>query len=153
MRKNEGVEPNVSLWKAATAALHGGLLGLFLAILGLIGYGDYLFGQYAVNALSDEDLSFTHALVGFCAGRLAEMRLPWISAYAEKVAGSPDCAFVFRWPAVYWWFAIHESLAWQIIGLGVLIFAVISLVVYTIRQMYRLWRQAVHRQPRPAGDW
>lgn len=153
MSKNKGVEPNVSLWKAATAALHGGFLGLFLAILGLVGYGDYLFGQYAVNALSDEDLSFTHALVGFCSGRLVELHLPWISAYAEKVAISSDCAFVFRLPAIYAWFANHEALSWQIIGLGVLIFAVIGLAVYTIRQMYRMWRQAVRRQPRPAGDW
>lgn len=154
MRKSQETKTAVSLWCAAVAALRGGFLGLFLGAVGLLGYGQYLFGHCAVNVLNDEDLSFIHGVVGFIAGRLAELHWPWISSLAERVALSPDCAFVFRWPAVYSWFSIQEPAAWHIIGWCVLLFAALGLGSYSIRQLYLMWRQTSgNGSPKPAGDW
>lgn len=153
MSKKRKAAPTLNFWGLSAATLHGGFLGLFLATVGLVAYGSYKFGKYELNVLNDGGLSFMHGLVGFCAGRIAELHWPCVSAYAEKVAVSPDCAFVFRRPAIYSWFAIHESSAWQIIGLSVLIFAAINLTAYTTRQICRFWRQAGNRQPKPVGDW
>lgn len=153
MSKTQTAALTLSFWRASAATMHGGFLGFFLATVGLVAYGNYEFDNYELNVLGDGGLSFMHGLVGFCAGRIAALHWPWVGSYAEKVAASPGCGFVFRRQAAYSWFAIHESSAWQIIGLSVLIFAAINLTVYMTRQICRFWRQAGNRQPKPSGDW